>query len=167
MKFKNNGFFYLITFTLFVLISFNYDNADYLSYQILFENANFFNISNYDLGFFYLIQFFKMFGFSYSQFFFIISSTLIILLARRIYVYSKNPSLVLLLYGIFPFFYDIVQIRNLIVLVFLVYSIKYLMVLNFKNFFVFVSIIILASLFHIIALIYLRSEERRVGKECY
>jgi hypothetical protein len=157
--------------TMFIVMAFNYENADIDTYEIIYDNIDFLLTGDLDItsisslkyffstvrnfGFLYTNKFFNNIGFSFSEFHFIIS--LILLGCIFIFVKKMTPNygMVMLLYFVYPFSYDIIQVKNfyvevIILIVLYVYSKK-------KRFYdlKYIFIILGASTFHNIALIYL------------
>lgn len=148
-------FIYLL-FLMWTFYTFSYDNADYQSYKTSYENSmNITDEKPQDLGFYYLSVFFRTIGFSYNGFLGVISFICIVLLGLTINRYSRARNFTLILYIIFPFFFDVVQVRNFFAASLIIYSIRFLEEKSKKNILLFMIFIGTAFLFHTIALVYL------------
>lgn len=143
--------FILIFIIMWILFAFSTGNADYSVYRMNYES-----ISNdfHDVGYNLLVLVFNYLGFSYQAFLAFFSLLGLLLIANTILKFSAQPTKVLLLYCIFPFFFDIVQIRNFIAMAIVLYAIRYLLVFSRKNFIKYCACILIAYSFHTVALFY-------------
>lgn len=143
----------------FLLMSFawvlywgNTSNPDYEVYsQIYYSNANAIT-NNMEIGYISLIKTANFIGLSYEFFLLIISLFGFLLIHSTVKKYTENYNYIYILYFIFPYFFDIVQIRNFLIMAIFIYSTKYI----FSNSRIkYCIIILLAGLIHISAFLYL------------
>lgn len=144
-------FFSLILLAyLFVLASINTSCPDYSSYRIIYYIG-----LPYDDGFNTFIEFCKNLGIEYHQFriiVFAISYTCILIYLWQIKV---NTDLALALYAIYPFFFDAIQIRNLLAFSIIIVFLPMLFKNGKKGLVCFVGAVLLASTVHKLSLIYI------------
>lgn len=113
---------------MFILFSFGYENADIHNYQELYNNLSL-GGDGYitsQIGLVILMKLFISFGLSYHamlSLIFVVSITLLTLTIRK---YSLSYNLTLILYFIFPFFLDVVQIKQFFAMSVVVYALKYI-----------------------------------------
>ncbi|GKU31642.1 EpsG family protein [Clostridium folliculivorans] len=152
-KLYNIRFGFIIIFIImWILFAFNTGNADYDVYKMSYDSmSSFFN----DVGYNSLALVFSYFGVSYQMFLAFFSLIGLLLIANTVFEFSQQPTKVFFLYCIFPFFFDIVQIRNFMAMAIVIYAIRYLIKFNNKNFIKYCLCILIASSFHTVALVYL------------
>jgi len=127
MKKNSRISFFLLFLLLWMLFGWSYGNADYLAYASSYDNLSYFNnFSEGTLGLKILFSFFSSIGLSYQSFLIIISFSGLALIAHTIRKYSNYGGFVFLLYFIFPYLLDIVQVKNFIVTALIVYAVHYL-----------------------------------------
>lgn len=148
IKKKNNYFIILLMFFLFIG---NYYNSDYNNYLRFFERISQ-GLMEKEFLYTEIIKIFNYLGMDYRKmliFYGVIIFYFIIKIVKR---YSVNQSFVYLLYFIYPFIYDTIQIRNFIVMVILSFSIRYIIE---KKLCKYIFCIFIASGFHKVAYIYI------------
>lgn len=154
-KIKNifSIFLYLI---ILILLSANYDNADRISYEhnYLEIQSGYYDI-NFEPGYQALAFLFSKIGFSFELFNFIIFTFGFSLIYITILQYSKRPNIILIMYASYPLFWDYIQVRNFLSSAILIYGIRFIIDINKENKKNFIISIIVASLFHVSAIIYL------------
>lgn len=139
-------------FFMWIIISFNYYNADYNNYIKIYNNPSIIA----DLGFGLMCRIFQSIGFSYNTMLGVISAICLSLLYRVFHRMSDKVALVTALYFIFPFFADAIQIRNFIAMSIVLFSLKYLDENNSRLHIVLYYIcIFIAISFHVLAIVYL------------
>lgn len=141
----------LLFITLWILFGFNTENADYRFYELMFNGA----INIPDRGFEFLLGFFNLIGFTYQQFLIVITLICYVIIFISIKRYTENLSYVMALYFIFPFMFDVVQIRNFIALTILLYGLQYLFTNNKTDIFKYICFVLVASTIHFAFLFYL------------
>lgn len=154
---KRHNKFIAFVLLLFAWILFwgNTLNPDYLLYKEIYcSNANYIT-NNLEIGYILIIKIFNFLGFNYQIFLLIISLFGFILINNTIKRYCINYNYIYLLYFIFPYFFDIIQIRNFLIMALFVYSTKYLVDGKLKSKVKYCIIIIFASTIHISAIAFL------------
>lgn len=161
VKRKNNGkiltlSFAMIILVLWILIGFNYQNPDYYYYENLFiraeEGMKYYAV---EPGFWALVNIAVYFGVSYTFFLKIYSLIGILLISSTILRYTNKPSLVLLLYLLYPFLLDVTQIRHFMAIAIFTFAIRYLEEFTYRNFVKYFMLVILAATQQIMALAFL------------
>lgn len=132
----------------------NTDNADFHNLEYRYLNGNWSNYSD-NPGVYIMAMIFRKIGFSYFWFHAFEAIFGIVLLTRFLKKYSDSPSLIFLLYMIYPFFLDVVQIDNFLSYVILLNGIPYLEENNRKGIYKYILITFIAALVHGLVLIYL------------
>ena len=157
--FKENKIynFFIIIF-MFILYGFNSYNADY----IMYENKYYFfkslsNVNGTEILYKLSCYFGNKIGLNYQQFLIIIAGICIFLLYRFFKSNTKYKSACLGLYFIFPFFLDMVQIRQFLSICIVLNGLKFILKddLLWKDYLKFSLFIIIASTFHTLSLIYI------------
>jgi len=141
----------LLFIALWILFGFNTGNADYYAYELQFNGT----IKPPDIGFEFLLVFFNLIGFTYQQFLITISLICYVIIFTSIKKYTENLSYVMALYFIYPFIFDVVQIRSFIALTILLYGLQYLFTNNKKDIFKYIFFVLVASSIHFAFLFYL------------
>ena len=152
LKKDSKLFFILILFWMWVLFTFNYNNADYSMYMNMYygyieQSSEFF--------FSFLLDMARKINLSYIVFRGIYGFICLYLIGITIYKNSKNKSLVLSFYFLFPFVLDVVQIRHFMAISIITYAIPLLYSDNKKSIFKYILLNILAIGFHYMAIFYL------------
>lgn len=137
---------------LWILAGWNTFNADFSNYEVRY-NINYY--SGLEVGYQILCQIFYKLGFSYQGMRITLYFICLAILFHTIKKYTRDPNFAIICYFIFPFFLDVVQTRNMIVSVILVYSLKYLIKDGWKNTLKFIICILLAGSFHVAGYYYL------------
>ena len=151
-----------IFFLLFLIVIFcgNNENPDYVGYKFKYDsiknhNATDFIFSDPYIGF-NILQFIShAIGLNYQEFLFIVALLGYALIIDTLHYFHANMSYVLLLYLFYPFFYDVIQIKNFLAMSIVIYSIRYLLDNTKLATLKYVVLIIVASLFHIVSVSYL------------
>lgn len=152
MKSIKNNFYYLIFILLWILFAFNTYNVDMDNYKNVFYNIELYDI---DYGFKILCLILKNFGADYKLLVLIIATFSLFIILTVIKKYTKNVTFVLLLYLVFPFFLDIIQIRNTLAMAISIYAMTFLIdkVAHYRI--KYIVLILIASSIHISAISYL------------
>lgn len=149
---KNSKFtFYLLFTWMWILFAFNHANADFRMYRSIYNGT--LSVSSMEYGFVLLCKIFRNLGFNYNMFLALYSFVGLTLIKKTIFKYSKNISLALALYFIFPFVFDVIQIRNFMAFAIVIYSLKYLLDEKEKNLKKYILLVLLASTFHTFSII--------------
>ena len=144
----------LLYIYLFILTAFSYTNNDATVYATYWEESKeaFFTK---DIGFGILFAIAHLLNLNYGVFRFfvyLVGFTLLHLSIRNIS--KKYEIYVLLIYFIYPFFLDNIEMRNFLAYMFLIYAITFLVKGNFKNTLIAIILLTIGGLFHKIAFIY-------------
>lgn len=105
------------------------DNPDYITYQQIFSGPFY----SKDPGFGVIIQILKTLGFTVVNFRLGIALIGLFLMSITVFRLVDNRVLFYLIYGIYPFLYDVVQARNFLVMSILVFSVQFLIDPSFKH----------------------------------
>ena len=153
--------FVLIVLFLFswILFGFNTYNPDYTGYEKGYyegftgESVNGYIGSTAEIGFKFTCRIFNYFGVTYQTFLVIMSFTCLSLFAKCMNDYTESPAMAYAAYFMYPFWMNVIQIRNFISMVIIMYSIRYLTEYTKKNVMKFVILTLLAMMFHISAIV--------------
>lgn len=105
----------------------SYYNMDFSNYYSLYNSQyEQLKVRNVEFGFFFLIKFCKFIGLNFTEFRLFVGCLGYSLLLFVIQKFSYNKNYVLLLYLIFPFINDVIQIRNFLAMSVIVFSISLL-----------------------------------------
>lgn len=137
---------------LFILGSGNYNNADYINYYTRYENLN---NTGLEAGWGVLIKVFSSLGFNFLVFKAVLILILLIIVYKSAKLYHADVYSVFLSYLFFPFIWDIIQLRNTVVIMLLMVAFTYLLQSGWKNALKYLILIGIASLFHQVALWYI------------
>lgn len=137
----------------------NFSNPDYTNYSRMYynmaANAPVFTNNGAEFGYRLLMKASVTLNIEYEIFLAIISFICILLIHSTIKKFINNYNLVYIAYFIFPFFLDIVQIRNFIVMAVFIFSVRYLFESTKYSRIKYLIAIIVGSTIHYIALFYL------------
>lgn len=125
------------------LYIFNYENILEPSYK-----------GGFEFGYQLLAKISANLGLNYNQFLLVISILGLGLISSTIKLFTNRISYVLGLYFIYPFIWDVVQIRNFLAMSIIIYGIRYLISEN-KNYYKYILCVLLASTVHVSSLFYL------------
>ena len=148
----------LLLFFLWLLFAFQYGNADYASYENMYRHYALwdtgFTFSN--IGYKVLCDIFFNLGFTYQQFLVIEATVGMAVIACVIFKNCKIPALVVVLYFIYPYMMDTVQVRNFLAEALILLGISlYINFYTFKGYAYMAICLVFASLIHVSALTYL------------
>ena len=119
------GFAFLYACIIFGL---NYQNPDYFAYQRIYygwKNSELFSASM-ESGFKFLCEIGQILGLDYQEMCCIFGLIGLTLISKTIIDYSPYPNLVFLIYLLYPFPIDVVQIRSFLATAVFVFSIRYI-----------------------------------------
>jgi hypothetical protein len=157
-SFSNKGkkfLAFLLIILMWIFFWGNTYNPDYFTYLNLYNSNSGHLTTSLESGFIFLIKISNLMGLSYNMFLLFFSLIGLFLIHSTIKLYTSNFNYIYLLYFIFPFFFDVVQIRNFMVMAIVFYSTRYLMNTNFLSKLKFLILILFASSIQIISLVYL------------
>lgn len=135
---------------MWVLIWGNYQNPDTMNYTNMYIN-----LKSNDVGFNFLMYISNKFNLEYPIFVAIMTAVSYILIYKMITKYVKNISYVLLMYSIFPFVIDYIQLRNFICMSFFLYGFSCLVDSKKSSSLKYIIYILLGASIQLIALAYL------------
>lgn len=148
--------FYITFIFLWILMAFNYNNADYKMYENLYNlYGNSSNLMSAEILFQLFCKLGCYFGINYKVFIIIYSTITILLLASSFKNLTNNCNLVVGLYMIFPFLLDAVQIRHFMAIALIIFGLKYLITDNNKDIWKYIVCNIIAIGFHYVAAYFL------------
>jgi hypothetical protein len=132
---SNKIVFYSTILFMILLFGGIYNCADNEAYQALFDYARahgFHVYASTEVGFSFLVFIVGKFGLSYKIFRTLIPLIGLFLIQKTVFDFTKKYSLVFLLYFVYPFMLDVIQIQNFLAGSIVVYSIRFL-TLDIKN----------------------------------
>lgn len=140
------------TIFMWIIVTFCYNNADYANYLKIYENTDIIS----DQGFAIMCKIFNGLGFSYNVMLGVISAICLYLLYSAFGRMSDKIALVTMLYLLFPFPADAIQIRNFIAMSIVIYALKFLEEGHTKKDTAFYLICVLIAMsFHVLAIVYI------------
>lgn len=134
-----------------VLMGTNTRNPDYYNYRLMFMLKK----STIEFGFTSLIYLFRSIGLNYHAFRLFLTILGFVLIHHTVKKVTDRPSFFYILYMIYPFFLDAVQIRNFVAMAILIFAFPFLMKTDVKSKFYYILLIFLATSMHIMSLVYL------------
>ena len=144
--------FIVLLFIIWTFFAFNTENADYASYANWYRITSISGLQNrFEIGFSFSMLLATKMGFTFTQFLMLYSAIGLCLVGNFIIKNCDFPCVALLLYFIYPFFYDVVQIRNFMAMAIVLFGTRFLKKFDMKNVILFISIVLLAMSFHITA----------------
>lgn len=152
VKYSTLSFVVIFSF-LWILAGFNTGNADSSQYVAMYDAAAQGNFYYAEKGFLLICMFFSKIGFAYQEFLIIYCFVALFLMSKFIINNTTKPAFVFVLYGLFPFLFDAVQIRNLMVEAIFLFSLRFLEDFKVKNVLLYVLFTCLAATQHSIAVI--------------
>ncbi len=147
--------FSLLLLIIIILFAGNTHNPDFYNYL---ENYNqkkavIFN-NQFEFGFQQLNRLCYTLGLSYNQFLLLVTIIGYSLINSTISLFTKNKLYVYTLYFVYPFLFDVVQIRNFLAMSVIIYGSRYIITYQ-KNYIKFIIYIFIAASFHITSYFYL------------
>lgn len=151
------SFLFLFMFLImWFLFGWNTDNADYDNYQRIYDSiSQYGGYSGVEIGFEFVCRMGATLGLSYNGFLMIYSFIGLSLIASTARKYSTNHAIMFILYFIYPFLVDIVQIRNFMAMALVIFATRYLVTNENKDYLKYIIFVLLASTFHYSALFYM------------
>lgn len=134
-----------------ILMGGNTFNPDSEIYSNMYFNNNF----TKDIGFGFLINIFKSIGFNYLEFKLIISIIGLLIISISLFGLVKNKMFFYVLYFIYPFMFDVVQVRNFLCMAFLIAGFRCLISRNNKVRLAFIFFVLIGASMQKIGLVYL------------
>lgn len=140
-------FFVVLVAFIFIFLALNSQNQDYEAYVNIFDNPRLYA----EIGYVYLIDFLKFSGFQTHRSVLFCLALLIVYTLYRIYCYSFYFGFLLILYVIFLYPLDIIQIRNTFAVFIFINSVFYFYE---KRYILFFLASLMSILFHSFAFLY-------------
>ena len=141
-----------VTFiVLYIVMVFNNNNVDYNSYSRnyysgLFEHENVFSL---------IEAFFRSIGLSFAQFFAVVLSVCFLLVFITVKRLNVNPSAFCILYFLYPFCLDIIQIRNFLAYSFVFFALPLLINNDKKSKIIYTILVLIAASIHFSCIVYI------------
>ena len=142
-KNKHNILFLLPLVIMIIIMGGNINNLDTQVYYDIYYGQYFFS-KDYLFGI--LVDIFSYFNVTLNEFRLLISAFGLVLIFSTVRKYSTSMLVFILLYISFPFFYDIVQVRNFLGVSLVVFAVPYLLTNNKINTLFGICLILSASL---------------------
>ncbi|ANU27548.1 EpsG family protein [Planococcus versutus] len=152
VKKKKNSLSFGLMLLAWILFWGSYNNPDYSVYQSIYNSKGEYTTDSLEYGFITLIKLFNIIGFNYEMFLMTISLLSFYLIHSTVKLFTGNYNFVYSLYFIFPLFFDIVQIRNFLMMAIFIYSVRFLVESKKIKYLI---LIIIASTIQISALAFL------------
>lgn len=147
------------SFILFFVSAFRFDvGNDYPPYTQTFvtnldKTLEQLSTMRMEKGYLLLNRYIQLFTSNFQYIFIITSLLVVLLLSIFLYKHSKNPSFGLLMFYLFGFYFNSMNfLRNVIAALIIIFAYKYI---KDKSFIRFIVLVLLASAFHISALIFI------------
>lgn len=134
-----------------IIMGANTKNPDYFSYRSLYFMGSFTG----ELGFLIIIKIFNFFNIEYFVFRLVWTLVGFALIHQTLIKLTENHSAYYVLYAIFPFFIDAVQIRNFMVMAIFIFAFPYLIEDDYKGKIKYSIAILIASSIHYVSIVYL------------
>lgn len=155
-KLSLSAFVFISIFIVMWIISgFHTAAPDYTIYSNWYRETSLVGLTQrFEIGYSLSMLLGVKLGLSFEQFLAVFFAIGFVLIAKTIWENCEYPSIVAILYFIYPFFFDVVQIRNFMAVAIFLSGLKYLKEFNRKNFIKMCTLITLASCFHVTAIFY-------------
>lgn len=141
---------------MWILFGWNTGNADYFNYQHIYKSIDLYGrYKGVEFGYEFVCRIAVAIGLSYNGFLVFYSFIGLSLITSTARKYTNNLSFVFVLYFIYPFLLDIVQIRNFMSMAIIIYATRYLVADTKKDYIKYIIFVILASTFHVSAFFYM------------
>lgn len=130
----------------------NTQNPDIYAYQM---GYSYLIPGSFEFGYMFLERIFNFFNFDYSTFRMIISLVGILLIHHTVKLLIKNQSPFYLLYFIYPFLMDVVQIRNFLAMAIFIFAIPFLLSENIKDIIKYILLVLIAASIQVTFVVYI------------
>lgn len=142
----------ILLILLIILMGGNSDNIDYTIYNNMYNSSFFYK----DIGFGILINISKFIGLDINYFRLMISIIGLLLIHKSlIKMTSQKYYFFYLIYFIYPFLFDVVQVRNFLAMSIFIFATTFLIENRLKNKLIYILLIICAASIQKVALVYL------------
>jgi len=134
-------------------------NPDYEAYSNLYSNIQYgvpmLGKTSIEPGFILIMKLCSLIGLNYTCFLALTTLCCYSMIHSTVKLYYRNYNYVYLLYFIYPFFIDVIQIRNFIVMSILIYSVRFLVMGGINGKIRYTILLLLAATIHRVSLVYL------------
>lgn len=134
-------------------------NPDYEGYSNLYSKIQngvpMLGKTSMEPGFILMMKLSSLFGLNYRGFLILTTLCCYLLIHSIVRLYGKNYSYVYLLYLIYPYLIDVIQIRNFIAMSILIYSVRYLINDELYSKIKYIVLLLIAASIHRMFIIYL------------
>ncbi|TYC82198.1 EpsG family protein [Acetobacterium wieringae] len=157
IKGRGKLFSYLLIFFMWVLFWNGFGYADYLNYKNLYDYVSYTGTgySTSQIGFVMMMKFMSSLGLEYYHFLMLLSFFGMFLIIQTVEKYTDKPQIVYLLYFVYPFLLDVVQVKHFFAMAIVIYCFRYLEQDGKRNIIKYIIGILLAFSVHSIAIIFL------------
>ena len=138
-----------------VLFAFNYYNPDFYQYEAIYQLGAYGSNSRMEAGFMLVIRMANKLGLSFLQFKAIIAFVGLAVIFSCFKTYVSPSYVVSIAYIIYPFLFDLIQIRMFIVVTIILYSFRFLRCFSIPNACKFILCVFIATSFQTSAIFYL------------
>ena len=129
-------------------------NHDFINYFTMYDIESYNSERSVEIGFRWIIVQLNSYGFNFNTFRIFIGLIGYYLILDTLKLYTKWNNYVLLLYLIYPFINDVIQIRNFLSMSIVIFSTRYIFFKKKYSDVKFISLIVLASTIHITSVFY-------------
>lgn len=143
--------FITLFLTAWIIFGFNTYNADYSAYEAVYYNSSL-NV-DYEIGYIIFSQIVSALGINFQGFRVLYGLIALVILFKSLYDYAGNMG-VLAAYLLYPFLFDVTQVRIFMAEAIVIFSIRFLKEKNKKNVRNFIICIVIAMTFHTTAIVY-------------
>lgn len=143
----------LLVVPMAILFGGNFYNPDYFAYKHVYDHIGFYQVENllgerFESGFIFLYQIGNKLGLSYQHFLGVLGVLCLLIIVFTVRQYTRRTFIVVGLYLIYPFFMDVVQIRNFVAMVIFFAGIRFYRVKNVTDILYSIGFILLATSIH-------------------
>ena len=138
-----------------ILFALNYDNPDYLEYKAMYENGAFGINSRIEVGYVSIMRISKILGLSFVQFRAMIAGLCLTVMLACFSQYSGRGNTAFFAYMMYPFLFDVIQIRMFIVTTIVLFAIRYLDSFSVANALKYTFCILFATTIQVTAFLFL------------
>lgn len=146
---------YIIAFYMWSLIAFNIGTSDYYAFEEMFYYAFEARYANHEPGFLFLCQVMNRSGFTFLQFRMVIAGIIVFLFLEGMRPFTRHLNYALALFLIFPFGGTVSGLRHSMAVSIIVFFIRYIFIEKKSEVLKYILGVMLATLFHYSAIIYL------------
>ncbi|ATO56468.1 EpsG family protein [Loigolactobacillus coryniformis] len=142
---------WLFLICLIILLGGNTQNADFFTYQWLYQA----HIPYGEPGYRVLTRIGPMLGLDYRQFRLVLAAIFLVVLYIGIKKLTTHSAVFLAFYFCYPFFLDLIQLRNFMMMALLVYASHFLLEKTYRNLALFTFFVLLGASLQVLGVLYL------------